>query len=84
MRCTLCFKEKPNLVPPIPKFPAVVCKGCFYDIDRIIGYLMHYGCSILTQGQMPFKPPKPPKKEPKAPKSKSEGLGDEGRAALLK
>lgn len=68
-RCDLCFKEKSPLQAPLPKVPSLVCKGCFYEIDRIIGYLLHYGCQIMTQGQLAVKPPKPPK----SLKSKSEG-----------
>jgi len=72
-RCNLCFKERPNLQQPMPKFPAQVCKGCFYEIDRVVGFIMHYGGSILLQGELALKPPKSPKKRSK---SKSGQLGE--------
>jgi len=77
-RCDLCFKEKSPLQQPLPKMPCHVCKGCFYEIDRIIGFLMHYGVTLLTQGELPFKPPKPPRK----PKPKSEGT-EEGKSGRI-
>jgi len=70
MRCNLCFKEKTGLQPPLPKFPAVVCKGCFYEIDRVVGFLEHYGCKVGIQAGLPESPPSPPK-TPKRPKLKS-------------
>lgn len=69
-RCDFCFKEKPGLQQPLPKFPAVVCKGCFYEIDRVIGFLAHYGSTIGIQAVLPENPPSPPR-IPKRPKSKS-------------
>jgi len=57
-RCDLCFKEKSPLQKVLPKMQAEVCKGCFYDIDRIIGFLAHYGGSILVQGEMALEAPK--------------------------
>lgn len=64
-RCDLCFKEKGQLQPVMPKSPAKVCKGCFYEIDRIIGFLEHYGANLQIQGDLPVarsksKPPKKP------------------------
>ncbi len=47
-RCDMCFKEKIGLVPPIPRLDAKVCKGCFYEIDRVVGFLEHYG--FVLQG----------------------------------
>ncbi|MBA7552322.1 hypothetical protein ES705_44880 [subsurface metagenome] len=47
-RCDMCFKEKISLVPPISKLDAKVCKGCFYEIDRVVGFLEHYG--FVLQG----------------------------------
>ena len=71
MRCDMCFKEKPSLQPPLPKFVAMVCKGCFYEIDRVVGFLAHYGVTtVMIEPALPFKPPKPPKEQ----KSKSEQL----------
>ena len=81
MRCNMCFKDKGSLQPPLPKFPAAVCKGCYYEIDRVTGFLMHYGWAI-SQGltiegvqisaetavpgnETPPKPP--PKRRRKAP-----------------
>ncbi|MBA7709587.1 hypothetical protein ES703_118508 [subsurface metagenome] len=72
MRCNMCFKDKPNLQPPLPKFPVGVCKGCFYEIDRVVGFLLHYGFPVVAQGTLPETPPTPPK-TPKSPKSNSKG-----------
>lgn len=65
-RCDLCFKEKGQLQPPTPKSPAKVCKGCFYEIDRIIGFLEHYGSTFTSQGSFPITKSKSrPKKQEK-------------------
>jgi len=71
-RCDLCFKEKSPLQPVLPKCEARVCKGCYYDIDRIIGFLEHYKVKVMSY-QPELSPPKPPKTS-KPTKSKSEGL----------
>lgn len=63
-RCDLCFKDKGQLQQPIPKLPARVCKGCFYEIDRVIGFLEHYGFAVT--GQMDFEAPKRKKRATKA------------------
>jgi len=68
-RCNLCFKEKTSLQPPIRKFPAEVCKGCFYEIDRVIGFLEHYG--FMVEGQTAFPQPKK-RTKPKSRAVKSE------------
>lgn len=84
-RCDLCFKEKSPLQSPFPQCQAKVCKGCFYEIDRIIGFLLHYGVRVaLEQAELPFNPPKPPKKSPKVPKSKSEGVKSRDNTTPLK
>jgi len=69
-RCDMCFKEKASLQPPIPKFPAKVCKGCFYEIDRVVGFLEHYGVGLTIQMEMMVK---------KATKRKSRPLKAEKR-----
>ncbi|MBA7712347.1 hypothetical protein ES703_121321 [subsurface metagenome] len=66
MRCDLCFKEKGQLQAIHPKCEARVCKGCWYDCDRIIGFLEHYGIGILIQGALEL-----PKSKSKAKKTKS-------------
>ena len=70
-RCDMCFKEKSPLQPPVRGIPTSVCKGCFYEIDRVIGFLQHYGFSIQGQGALPIKPPKPPKPKKKAEKKEA-------------
>ncbi|MBA7708665.1 hypothetical protein ES703_117568 [subsurface metagenome] len=70
-RCDMCFKEKASLQPPIPKFPAKVCKGCFYEIDRVVGFLEHYGVGLTIQMVM--------EKVTKATKRKSRPLTAEKR-----
>jgi len=64
-RCDLCFKEKAGLQPPLPKCEAKVCKGCFYDVDRIVGFLEHYGVTFIQQAFFPIQ---------KTTKSKKKGL----------
>lgn len=65
-RCEFCFKEKGSLQAPIRNFPAQVCKGCFYEIDRVVGFLAHYGFAVGGQISLPEKKsrkkslPKPP------------------------
>jgi len=66
-RCDMCFKEKASLQPPMPKFPGKVCKGCFYEIDRVVGFLDHYGFTVV--GQTAFPEPKRKKKVIKPEKS---------------
>lgn len=66
-RCDLCFKEKIQLQPPIQKFPAKVCKGCFYDIDKIVGFLEHYGFEVHGQMALPLKRKSRPSKQETEP-----------------
>jgi len=70
-RCDMCFKEKSSLQPPMPKFPGKVCKGCFYEIDRVVGFMEHYGVGLTIQMQMAEKR--------KRTKSKSSPLKEEKR-----
>ncbi|MBA7714513.1 hypothetical protein ES703_123538 [subsurface metagenome] len=70
LRCDMCFKEKASLQPPMPKFPGKVCKGCFYEIDRVVGFLEHYGVGLTIQMEMMVK---------KAAKRKSSPLKEEKR-----
>jgi len=51
-RCDFCFKDKPSLEPVLPKCTAKVCKGCYYELDKSIGFLLHYGCQVLVQGTL--------------------------------
>ena len=79
-RCDMCFKEKTPLQAPIRGIPTVVCKGCFYEIDRVVGFLQHYGFTVSGQAALPIKPPKPPRKIPQKPRTdekadKKEKLG---------
>lgn len=54
----MCFKAK-DLIPAVKgATTALVCKGCWYDVDRIVGYLEFYG---LTMTAVPaITPPTPP------------------------
>lgn len=45
-RCFLCFKAR-DTVRIRPGMSAQVCKACFYEIDRVIGFLEHYGCQMV-------------------------------------
>jgi len=40
-RCGKCFKTKSpkDIVPPVDGMMPTVCKGCFYEIDVVLGYL---------------------------------------------
>lgn len=37
-RCEMCFKAK-QTSPAQPGMTVLVCRGCFYEIDRVIGFL---------------------------------------------
>lgn len=78
-RCDMCFKEKSPLQAPIRGIPTLVCKGCFYEIDRVVGFLQHYGFTVSGQAALPLKPPKPPKKPKKPPTDeKTDKIGKSG------
>lgn len=78
-RCDYCFREKGALQSPIPGSlnNAQVCKGCSYEIDKVIGFLAHYGWmlgdnpptpqQVLALGQetSPLKGPRRDKNKPK-------------------
>lgn len=68
MRCDLCFKDKIGLQPVLPKCPAKVCKGCFYEIDRVIGFLEHYG--VTASHQSSFSLPEKSRKSKSRPQKK--------------
>lgn len=38
MRCQMCFKDKP-VTPVLPGSLAQVCRGCFVEVDRVLGFL---------------------------------------------
>lgn len=48
-RCPMCFQEKP-LVPGAVKGMPEQCKGCFFKIDQILGYLAFYGVTTIPDG----------------------------------
>lgn len=70
-RCGMCFKDK-DLTRVSPKTGNIVCKGCWYEIDRVVGYMESIDYSFqykLSEVQDPHltdpngaKPPKPPSK----------------------
>lgn len=37
-RCEMCFKAK-SVSPAQPGMTVLVCRGCFYEIDRVLGFL---------------------------------------------
>jgi len=50
MRCKMCFKEKSGLQPLRIDGRGTdnhVCKGCYYEIDKIIGFLEESGLSVV-------------------------------------
>jgi len=78
-RCGMCFKDK-ELVRPTPRSANVVCKGCFFEIDRVVGYMESLGMGFqytLSELEEPTggKPPKPPKSSRKGrPKPSVNGV----------
>lgn len=79
-RCDMCFKEKTPVQRPVKGLPSEVCKGCFYEIDRVIGFLEHYGFTVVGQAALALKPPKPPRKSTKKPQTdeKTDKIGKSG------
>lgn len=49
-RCPMCFQEKP-LVPVAVKELPDQCKGCFFKIDQILGYLAFHGVTTSPESQ---------------------------------
>jgi hypothetical protein len=47
-RCPMCFQEKPLTPPAVPGLPEQ-CKGCFYKIDQLLGYLAFQGVVTCPQ-----------------------------------
>ena len=41
-RCFMCFKSK-SIIALTRGLPPTVCKGCWYEIDRTIGFLAFHG-----------------------------------------
>lgn len=37
-RCEMCFKAK-SVSPAQSGLAVLVCRGCFYEIDRVLGFL---------------------------------------------
>lgn len=66
-RCGMCFKDK-ELTRVSPKTQNIVCKGCWYEIDRVVGYMesidyaFQYRLQAAETVEPGAKPPKPPKK----------------------
>jgi len=48
-RCPMCFQEKPLGPPAVPGLPEQ-CKGCFYKIDQLLGYLAFQGVVTCQDG----------------------------------
>ncbi|MBA7707081.1 hypothetical protein ES703_115946 [subsurface metagenome] len=68
--CNFCFGDKSLVLPPVKGIQAQVCKGCYYKIDQVVGFLRHYGATITVQSPLPddANPPNPPKSKKRAPK----------------
>ncbi len=70
--CDFCFRDKSPLQPIYPRTPVNVCKACFFQIDRVVGFLRHSGIALVAQSELSVagkELPKPPK-VPKAPRKK--------------
>lgn len=86
-RCSMCFKDKGGLMPPTQGMDgAPVCKGCFYEIDRVAGFLAYHGWGLMKLLPTPtvaVNPPTPqkqpedgqetPPKAPRRSRGRSEG-----------
>lgn len=81
-RCGMCFKAKDALVPPVQGSSPVVCKGCFYEIDRVIGYLetiatpyqsqMNDVKPLTYQGPVNENPSEPSRDNPPTPQNETQ------------
>ncbi len=64
MRCQMCFKDK--LVQPVLQgSQAVVCKGCWFEVDRVLGFLdlvanVQQGIQSALPMDVPTETPQPP------------------------
>ena len=38
-RCTMCFQDKTGVSPPYPGISIGVCRGCYLQLDRVLGWL---------------------------------------------
>ena len=47
-RCPMCFQEKPLIPGAVSSMPEQ-CKGCFFKIDQILGYLAFYGVTTVPE-----------------------------------
>jgi len=67
MRCHMCFKDKDNLVILRTKGKATgrkVCKGCWYELDKVLGFLAMSGINVdldyVSQNQESTNSPQTP------------------------
>lgn len=74
--CDFCFRDKLEVVKPIPKAPVNVCKACNFELNKVIGFLRKTGASVYyqpkldeaTTKQTPPNPPRPSRKKAKPDK----------------
>ncbi|MBA7589698.1 hypothetical protein ES708_31787 [subsurface metagenome] len=64
-RCSMCFQEKPLVPPAVPGLPEQ-CKGCFYKIDQLLGYLAFHGVETMIAVALDDDPESPKNKKAKA------------------
>lgn len=77
LRCEMCFKVK-SLGPAQPGMDSQVCKGCFYEIDRVVGFLEMMAARAegkqwtLREPQL-VNPPNPPDETPESTETPANG-----------
>ncbi len=79
MICKMCFKSKDTLVPidvDGEQLDAKICKGCFYEIDKIRGWFELRGVTLTrsldSQNEVSSTPPNPPKDKKTAARSSTD------------
>ena len=48
-QCDFCFRPKSPLQSPHPGLSCKVCKACIFQIERVVGFLNHYGAAVVVQ-----------------------------------
>ena len=70
-QCDFCFRDKHPLQPADPHISAQVCKGCAYEIAKVIGFIRHSGGTITSQRELGIDDTPPPPTSSKSRREKS-------------